>query len=225
MATRFVRVDLSDDARDYRPIAVEPGVPMLDRSGANAKILFRWLGGMAGRTGLGGRLGRLLRPRRSGRAAGRGDLPAGLRAAICRTILQDDLAKLRDRLEQGRAGNAHRADVSQACSCGPLQELVDNPGRSDLDSYFFRYRDVRESLAAGLVLGLRAAGPGAGPVGRLHRSGLQVAVRPPSGQEPAVSRVARASLQLRPMRKTNRSVAAATAAGALAALVAGGVVG
>ena len=36
MATRFVRVDISDTARDYRPIAVEPGVPMLDRSGGNA---------------------------------------------------------------------------------------------------------------------------------------------------------------------------------------------
>ena len=46
MATRFVRVDLSETARDYRPIAVEPGVPMLDRSGANSRILFRWLGGM-----------------------------------------------------------------------------------------------------------------------------------------------------------------------------------
>jgi len=46
MATRFVRVDLSETARDYRPIAVEPGVAMLDRSGANARMLYRWLGGM-----------------------------------------------------------------------------------------------------------------------------------------------------------------------------------
>ncbi len=48
MATRFVRIDLSEDARDYRPIAVEPGVPMLDRSGGNNRIVFRWLGGLAG---------------------------------------------------------------------------------------------------------------------------------------------------------------------------------
>ena len=40
MATRFVRVDLSETARDYRPIAVEPGVAMLDRSGANSRIIF-----------------------------------------------------------------------------------------------------------------------------------------------------------------------------------------
>ena len=47
MAKRFVRVDLSDASRDYRPIAVEPGVPMLDKSNAHNKILFRWLGGLA----------------------------------------------------------------------------------------------------------------------------------------------------------------------------------
>ena len=46
MAERFVRIDLSDSARDFRPIAVEPGVPLLDRSNANSKILFRWLGGL-----------------------------------------------------------------------------------------------------------------------------------------------------------------------------------
>ena len=47
MATRFVRIDLSDEARDYRPMAIEPGVPMLDRSNANAKLLFRWVGGLS----------------------------------------------------------------------------------------------------------------------------------------------------------------------------------
>ena len=44
MARRFVRVDLSDGARDFRPVAIEPGVPVLDRPGASAKILFKWLG-------------------------------------------------------------------------------------------------------------------------------------------------------------------------------------
>ena len=52
MATRFVRIDLSDGACDYRPIAIELVVPMLDRSNANAKVLFRWVGG-GGRAGLG----------------------------------------------------------------------------------------------------------------------------------------------------------------------------
>jgi hypothetical protein len=46
MARRFVRVDLSDGARDFRAVAIEPGVPVLDRPGASGKILFKWLGGM-----------------------------------------------------------------------------------------------------------------------------------------------------------------------------------
>ena len=46
MARRFVRVDLSNTARDFRLIAVEPGVPLLDPSNANARILFKWLGGL-----------------------------------------------------------------------------------------------------------------------------------------------------------------------------------
>ena len=46
MATRFVRIDLSTVARDFRPIAVEPGVPLLDHSNANSRILFKWLGGL-----------------------------------------------------------------------------------------------------------------------------------------------------------------------------------
>ena len=46
MATRFVRLDLAEDAVDFRPIAIEPGVPLLDTSGANDKTMFKWLGGM-----------------------------------------------------------------------------------------------------------------------------------------------------------------------------------
>ena len=48
MAQRFVRVDLSDNARDFRPIALEPGVPMLDSANANGRIIHRWLGDLAG---------------------------------------------------------------------------------------------------------------------------------------------------------------------------------
>src|SRR5271166_3837882 len=102
MATRFVRVDLSETARDYRPIAVEPGVPMLDRSGANARIMFRWLGGM------------VAEPVWDGDAVGfyvRDDQGGRLEDVICQpassqdiaTLLKDDMAKLRQRLEASKA--------------------------------------------------------------------------------------------------------------------------
>src|SRR5512141_2209823 len=102
MATRFMRVDLSETARDYRPIAVEPGVAMLDRSGANARILFRWLGGMVAEPVWEDDepVGFYVRDDKGGR----------LEDVICQPastqdlqgILRDDLAKLRQRLDQSR---------------------------------------------------------------------------------------------------------------------------
>ena len=44
MATRFLRLDLSPNARDFFPIAAEPGLPLLDKSNANYRVVRRWLG-------------------------------------------------------------------------------------------------------------------------------------------------------------------------------------
>ena len=97
MATRFVRIDLSDMARDYRPIAVEPGVPMLDRAGANNRILFRWLGGLVAEPSWeGDSVNFFVRDDHGGR----------LEDVICqpateqdlKTSLKDDLAKLKSRI-------------------------------------------------------------------------------------------------------------------------------
>ena len=44
MAHEVFRVDLSDSAVDFQPVASEPGLPMLDSLGGNDAILSRWLG-------------------------------------------------------------------------------------------------------------------------------------------------------------------------------------
>ena len=44
MATPLFCVDLSEDARDYRHTALEPGLPLLDRQHVNFQILRKWLG-------------------------------------------------------------------------------------------------------------------------------------------------------------------------------------
>ena len=44
MATPLFCLDLSEDARDYRHTALEPGLPLLDRQGVNYAILKKWLG-------------------------------------------------------------------------------------------------------------------------------------------------------------------------------------
>ncbi len=140
MATRFVRIDLSDEARDYRPMAIEPGVPMLDRSNANAKILFRWVGGLAAEPVWDGdSVNFFVRDNRGGR----------LEEVLCqpasehelRTLLQDELGLLKDRLEKARA-ETPTEKVFRKVLLRTFRELIDNPGRTDLDSYFFRYRDL-----------------------------------------------------------------------------------
>jgi hypothetical protein len=140
MATRFVRIDLSDEARDYRPLAIEPGVPMLDRSNANSKILFRWVGGLAAEPVWDGdSVNFFVRDNRGGR----------LEEVLCqpasehelRTLLRDELGLLKDRLEKARAETPTERTFRKVL-LRTFHELIENPGRTDLDSYFFRYRDL-----------------------------------------------------------------------------------
>jgi hypothetical protein len=141
MATRFVRIDLSDNARDFRPVALEPGLPLLDRSGSCAKILFRWLGGL------------VAEPVWEGESVNffvRDDHGGRLEEVICqpatgedlRTTLKDDLATLKSRLEKARPETPTERTLCNAV-VQALQDLTADPGRSDLDCFFFRYRDVK----------------------------------------------------------------------------------
>ena len=73
----------------------------------------------------------------------------GLEEVICQPasaqdlqgLLRDDLAKLRQRLDQSR-GETPTERTLRKILLRTFEELVDNPARTDLDSYFFRYRDV-----------------------------------------------------------------------------------
>ena len=175
MATRFVRIDLSDGARDFRPLAIEPGLAMLDKGGANARILFRWIGGMAAEPVWEGRIAST-----SMSATTEG---GRLEEVLCqpadelelRGSLKDEIARLRERIQHARAETPSERSFHKLV-LRTLADLLDNPDRTDLDNYFFRYRDVDKPLAAGVVLGLSAGRSGVGPGGDLHRSGLRVAV-------------------------------------------------
>jgi len=140
MARRFVRVDLGDGARDFRPVAIEPGVPLLDRPGASAKILFKWLGGMAAE------------PEWEGDSVNffvRDDHGGRLEEVICQPasnedlqgLLKDDLALLGERLEKAKADSSTERTVLKAVR-QQFAALVQDPQRMDRDCYFFRYRDV-----------------------------------------------------------------------------------
>ncbi len=140
MARRFVRVDLSPAARDFRPVALEPGVPMLDSANANGRIVFKWLKGLAAepewegesvhfyaRDDQGGRLEeQVCRP------AGEEDLKGPLAA---------DLEAIGQRLAEAKAENSTERLLLEVLRRG-FRELVDDEHRPDRGNYFFCYRDV-----------------------------------------------------------------------------------
>ena len=141
MARRFVRVDLSDGARDFRPVAIEPGVPLLDKTGASAKILFKWLGRV------------VAEPEWEGDGVSffvRDDHGGRLEDAFCQpasnedlqTLLKEDLALLAERLEKAKADSSTERAVLKSVR-QQFAALVEDPRRIDRDCYFFRYRDVQ----------------------------------------------------------------------------------
>ncbi len=140
MATRFVRIDLSDASRDFRPVAVEPGLPLLDRAGANNRIVFRWLGGLAAE------------PEWDGESVNfyvRDDHGGRIEDVVCQPVgredlhgpLKQDVDLLRERLGKAMPeSSTERALLRQLTNA--VESLVEDPNRQDQDNFFFRYRDV-----------------------------------------------------------------------------------
>ena len=140
MAQRFVRVDLSDNARDFRPIALEPGVPMLDSANANGRIIHRWLGDLAGEPEMAGDSANyFVRTNDGGR----------LEEVVCQPATEEELRgplagelnKLEERLSAAKAENSTERLLLHVLKEN-LDDLLSNEARSDRSNYFFKYRDV-----------------------------------------------------------------------------------
>ncbi len=142
MATRFVRVDLTDEARDFRPIALEPGVPLLDRSGSNAKILFRWLGGMAGEPVWEEEsVNFYARDDHGGRLEEAEVQPAT--AEDLKKLMADDVAKLKTRIAAAKPETPTERMLKKAIRQS-FERITSGPKQDDADCYFFRYRDAAD---------------------------------------------------------------------------------
>ena len=181
MAIRFMRLDLSDEARDFRPVALEPGVPMLDRSNANAKIIFRWLGGM------------VAEPAWSGDSVDffvRDDHGGRLEEVVCQPVAAEDLDKLLkadlEKLRQRHRKAKPETPTERAVKKMLRQSFESTGGRPDPQRPRLLLLPVSRragTLAAGLVLGLSPGRPGDGRGRRLRRTGVQPAVRAASEAE------------------------------------------
>jgi len=140
MATRFMRIDLTDEARDFRPMALEPGVPLLDRSNANAKILFRWLGGMVAEpVWEGDSVNFFVRDDHGGRLEEVVCQPAT--ADDLKKLLQTDLAALKERIAKAKPDTPTERALKKMIRQS-FEQLTEDPHRTDLDNFFFKYRDV-----------------------------------------------------------------------------------
>ena len=76
-------------------------------------------------------------------------------------LLKADLATLRRRISDAKPDTPTERALKKIVRQS-FEGLTEDPHRTDLDSYFFRYRDVNGRWAPGLVLGLSARGSGAG---------------------------------------------------------------
>ncbi len=140
MAKRFVRVDLSDATRDFRPIALEPGVPMLDTANANGRIVHRWLGDLAGEPEIAGdSVNYFVRTNDGGR----------LEEVVCQPASEEDLRgplagelqKIEERLRGVKAENSTERLLLRVLTEN-LDDLLHSEARSDRSNYFFKYTDV-----------------------------------------------------------------------------------
>lgn len=139
MANHILRLDLSSAARDFQQVALEPGLPMLDRTGANYGILRRWLGRFVAEPACEnnqsvqyyvrdedrGRLGQA-----TCQPATKADLEGNLKA---------DLTTIRDRLKKIKPSST----TEQALHRLALQALGSGDGAPEsCDSILFKYREA-----------------------------------------------------------------------------------
>jgi|GEM_PF-6355900 len=139
MARRFVRVDLSDAARDFRPVAIEPGLPLLDKANANSRLLFKWLGRMVAEAEWEGEsVNFFVQDDHGGRLEDVVGQPAS--DEDLQGPLKDEVALLAERLAKAKADSP-----SERLVLGKVRDdfaaLVEAPNRLDRDCFFFRYRD------------------------------------------------------------------------------------
>ncbi len=139
MARRFVRIDLCDAARDFRPVAIEPGLPVLDKANANGRLLFKWLGGLVAEPEWDGdSVSLFVQDDHGGRLEDVVGQPAS--DEDLQGLLKEDVALLRERLAKAKADSPSERLVLKKIR-EDFAALADDPNRFDRDSFFFRYRD------------------------------------------------------------------------------------
>ncbi len=144
MTDPFMRVDLSQASRDFQPVALEPGLPLLDRSNSNGQTLRKWLGAF------------VAEPERVGDRATfyvRDDEGRRIDSVFCVPVSDKDLAgelakdfrELLKRIEAAKPQSPneqliHRVVIEQVRSLG------DEANARDRRCCLFKFRDGKNKL-------------------------------------------------------------------------------
>lgn len=143
MATRIFRVDLKQGALDFMHTATEPGLPMLDRQGANYQILKRWLGDYAAEPEWrGDSVNFYVNDGERGRledvdcmSVTKADLEKGLK---------EDLDQLRLRISKIRPDTNTEQTLHRIVT-QTFKRMLENLDGGNFDCFVFKYREGREA--------------------------------------------------------------------------------
>lgn len=144
MTNPFMRVDISQNSRDFQPVVLEPGLPLLDRSNSNGQTLRKWLGTL------------VAEPERTGdRVAfyARDDESRRIDSVFCVPITEKDLAgelskdfrELQQRIGSVKAQSATEQLIYRAVS-EQIRGLADENSVRDRRICLFKFRDGRNKL-------------------------------------------------------------------------------
>ena len=142
MAQPFLRIDLSNQAKDFQNTVIEAGWPLLDKSNTNYQILRKWLGGA------------VAEPERQGdevvfylrnESGARIDQPNILKVSEKELTgpLKGELEGLVKKLQSAEPKNNAEKNL-HAMALKELQSVTSESRAGDRKCYLFKYRDANK---------------------------------------------------------------------------------
>lgn len=138
MANQLFRLDLTDQAQDFQKTATEPGLAMLDASGANYAALQRWLGDYAAEPVWLGPNTVSFYVRHEGERVNEPTV-APVTATELEKGLKEPWEELQAKLRKARPETASEQTL-QRVATKTLREIANDPEANDASCFLFKYR-------------------------------------------------------------------------------------
>src|SRR5712691_2547067 len=144
MTEPFMRVDVSQTSRDFQPVALEPGLPMLDRSNSNGQTLRKWLGAyVAEPERVGDRVSFFVRNEEGRRLEGIFCVPVSDKDLMGE--LAKEFSELKKRIEAAKPQSSNEQLIHRVV-LGQIHALSDEAQARDRRCCLFKYRDGQKKL-------------------------------------------------------------------------------